>query len=786
MDFRLTPFAVSTWLGAALTIGLLGLSNPIWSWVICSTVVLLALILLRQFKAKNIDSKTLGTFIVLGMILGCIISLLRLYPIAYGPISQASRSGAVIKGTATVVSDPIVSNRKGGLDWTQQELLRVGLRIDSAMIRGERFKLSTPVLVLVSDTDLIPSFQNLIPGNQISFVGKLDTAPIGRQLAGYLKPLEPPVLLKAAPRYQWLAANLRAGLHESLKFSSPAAKGLVPGLALGDSSALPAQLAREMKAAGLTHLIAVSGTNVTLLIIVVLALLRRVKASKNLQYLIVIAALLAFVVLVRPQPSVLRATVMGLVALLATYSDARKSPVPALSVAVIVLVVIDPWLALSYGFALSVAATAGLVLWVSRIQDFFERKFPKRIPLWLIQIMAVTIAAQLAVFPIIVALGSPISLSSIPANMFAVPIAAPTMVLGLVAALVTPLSSHLGIALAWSAGLFAQLIAVIAEVSSSLQWLVVPWPSAKFGIILALIFTTCAVHAGLLWRHLSISQKSKYLSLVTVAAVLLWNPPSVALKAWPPANWVMVSCDVGQGDATVIRIGPHEAVVIDVGADPKIIDGCLSRLHIKRIPVLLLTHFHADHVGGLVGALHGRQVGQIRVSPLADPAQTTKFVTNTLRELGKSPVVMTYPETFSVKNVKFTCIWPKRLILGEGSDANNASVALAVTSNEVSMLLTGDIEPPVQDEIVQSTPQQDFDVIKIAHHGSRYQSVAFANWAKAEIAIISVGARNDYGHPAQETIALYELTGSTIFRTDRSGDIAVVVENSRIRVASAH
>jgi len=786
VDFRLAPFAISTWLAAALTIGLLGLSNPIWSWVIFTAVVLLVLISFRYFQAKLIDSKTLGIYILLGSILGCLVTLLRLYPIAYGPISQASASGAVIKGTATVISDPVISNRKGKLDWTQQDLLRVGLRIDTATIRGESFKLSTSVLVLVAEPELIQSFKYLIPGNQISFVGKLSAAPIGRALAGYLKPLEPPVVIESAPRYQWLAAKLRSGLHESLRFSSPAAKALVPGLALGDSSAISPELSQQMKAAGLTHLIAVSGTNVTLLIIVVLALLRRVKASKNLQYLVTIGALLAFVVLVRPQPSVLRATVMGLVALLATYSNSRKSPVPALSVAVIFLVVIDPWLALSYGFALSVAATAGLVLWVSRIQNFFERKFPKRIPLWLIQVMAVTIAAQLAVFPLIVALGSPISLSSIPANMFAVPIAGPTMVLGLLAALVTPASSQLGVVIAWCAGLFAEAIALIARISASLQWLVVPWPSEKFGIVLALGFTVGAVHAGLFWRRISLEQKSKLLSIVTVAAVLLWNPPTLELKAWPPANWVMVSCDVGQGDATVVSIAPHEAVVIDVGGDPEVIDRCLSRLHIKKIPVLVLTHFHADHVGGLSGALQGRQVGEIRVSPLADPAETTKFVTNTLNELGLSAAVMTYPETFTVMDVKFTCIWPKRLILGEGSDANNSSVALAVNSQGVSILLTGDIEPPVQEEIARSMPQQDFDVIKVAHHGSRYQSSDFASWANAEVAVISVGAGNDYGHPAPETLALYEMTGSAVFRTDRSGDLAIIVKDSRIWVATRH
>jgi competence protein ComEC len=220
-----------------------------------------------------------------------------------------------------------------------------------------------------------------------------------------------------------------------------------------------------MKAAGLTHLIAVSGTNVTLLIVVVLAVLRGFRVNRNWQYFATVIALLAFVVLVRPQPSVLRATVMGLVALAATYSKSNRSPVPALSVAVITLVALDPWLAVSYGFALSVAATAGLILWVNRIQTFLDRTIPKRVPLWIIQTLTVTIAAQFSVFPILVALGSPISLSSIPANMLAVPLAGPAMVLGLLAALVTPLSQVLGTAIAWVAGCFAHLIAIVAQFS---------------------------------------------------------------------------------------------------------------------------------------------------------------------------------------------------------------------------------------------------------------------------------------------------------------------------------
>jgi competence protein ComEC len=750
----------------------------------CATFALLARVFIRRFSSNEIEIKTSLIMILLGTLLGSTIAIIRILPLATGPIAQASQSNAVVSGVATVVSDPIVTETKGALDWNNGQLLRISLRIDSVIVRGQAFSVGSPVMSFISDSELIAVAEKYIPGQRIQFSGKLSPAPIGKPFAGYLKLLEPPVLIESAPRYQMLASQLRAGLHESLRFSSDAAQGLVPGLALGDSSALEPELAEQMKSAGLTHLIAVSGTNVTLLIVVVLAALRRFRVNRNWQYLVTVFALLAFVVLVRPQPSVLRATVMGLVALAATYSRSNKSPVPALSVAVISLVALDPWLAVSYGFALSVAATAGLVLWVNRIQTFLDRAIPKLVPLWIIQILTVTIAAQFSVFPILVALGSPISLSSIPANMLAVPLAGPAMVLGLLAALTTPLVPPLGALVAFLAGGFAHLIAVVAKYCAAIDWLIIPWPSGKHGIALAILTVSGGVHAGLIWRILSPAQRGQLVSVALAAISLLWVNPTLSLKLWPAPDWVMVSCDVGQGDATVIRVAQNEAVVIDVGGDSEAIDRCLSDLHIKRIPVLLLTHFHADHVGGLAGAIGDREVGQIRVSPLNDPPNTTAFVQEILNDLNKESVVMTYPERFVVNGVSFTCIWPSELILGQGSDANNASVAIAVQTDGISILLAGDIEPPAQDKIARDLPAFDFDVIKVAHHGSRYQSSNFASWANAEIAVISVGKDNDYGHPAPETISLYELLGSKVFRTDHGGDLAILVKDSVIRVAT--
>ena len=784
MDFRLSSLAVATWLSAAIVITSVGLADPIWVSAMCATFILVARVFIQKFSSDEIETKTLLAMILLGTFLGTGIAVLRILPLTTGPIAQASQSNSVVSGIATVTSDPVVTHRKEALSWNDRKLLRITLRIDSLNVRGKTFNVGSPVMSFITDPELIVVAEHYIPGQRFEFSGKLTPAPIGKPFAGYLKLLETPDLIQSAPRYQTLAADLRSGLHESLRFSSDAAQGLVPGLALGDSSALKPELADQMKAAGLTHLIAVSGTNVTLLIVVVLAVLRGFRVNRNWQYFATVFALFTFVVLVRPQPSVLRATVMGLVALAATYSKSNRSPVPALGLAVIVLVAMDPWLAVSYGFALSVAATAGLIIWVNRIQTFLDRTIPKRVPLWIIQTLTVTIAAQFSVFPILVALGSPISLSSIPANMLAVPLAGPAMVLGLLAALVTPLSQVLGTGLAWVAGCFAHLIAIVARFSSAIDWLVIPWPAGKFGIALALLSVSGVVQGCLAWRRLTAIQQSQSLSIVLAALVLLWMNPSFTLKQWPVPNWIMVSCDVGQGDATVIRVGRNEAVVVDVGGDAKAIDKCLSDLHIKRIPVLLLTHFHADHVGGLEGAIGNREVGQIRVSPLNDPPNTTEFVNDVLARLNRESTVMTYPERFVINSVSFTCIWPSELILGQGSDANNASVAIAVEVNDIHILLAGDIEPPVQEKIVRDLPATDFDVIKVAHHGSRYQSTDFASWANAEVAFISVGKNNDYGHPALETISLYELTGSQVFRTDVGGDLAVSIQDSQMRVAT--
>ena len=228
----------------------------------------------------------------------------------------------------------------------------------------------------------------------------------------------PPTLIGGPPLVQQAAGDLRAGLRRAARVLPRAERGLLPGLVLGDTSRMPAGLVDDFRTAGLTHLTAVSGANLAIVVTFVLVVGRW--AGLRGRWLPVTAALAMawFVVLARPQPSVLRAAVMGAIALLALGTGRRRRSLAALAAAVLGLLLIDPWLARSFGFALSVLATAGLVL----LAPGWARAWTARgLPRPVAEALAVPVAAQLVCAPVIVLLSGQVSLVAVAANLLAAP-----------------------------------------------------------------------------------------------------------------------------------------------------------------------------------------------------------------------------------------------------------------------------------------------------------------------------------------------------------------------------
>jgi competence protein ComEC len=633
----------------------------------------------------------------------------------------------------------------------------VRLRVLELRAAGRAHRMRAPVVLLSSD----PGWLALLPSQRVRVQGRLRPAERGDDVGAVLSGRGAPVVLTAPSRVQRVAGSLRAGLRSAVDPLPAAERGLLPGLVVGDTSRLDEQLRADFRTVGLSHLTAVSGTNVAIVTGAVLLLGRRCGVGVRGSPVLAAVALVGFVVLARPSPSVLRAAVMGVVGLAALSTGNRKAAVPALATAVLALVLVDPDLAAAPGFALSVLATGGLLV----LAPGWRLALSRRLPGWLADALAVPAAAQVACGPVVVAMSAELGLLSVPANLLAVPAVAPATVVGVVAALLAPLWLPAAQAVAWLGWLPTAWLVLVARTGARLPGAAAPWPGGAAGALLL-----AAVSAGLLlalrrrtWRRAVAACTAG--AVVSSAALALLRP------AWPPPGWFLVVCDVGQGDAVAVHAGPGRAVLVDVGPDPRAVDGCLRRLDVEQVPLVLLTHAHADHVDGLPGVLRGRAVGQVQVGPLDEPEESARDVVATARAAGVGVERPRLGERRTVGPVSWEVLAPGRPFVGTSSDPNNSSLVLRLTAGPTTVLLTGDVEPEAQRDLLARGVDVRADVLKVPHHGSDAQEPAFLEAVGAAVALTSVGADNTYGHPSARTLA---AAAPQSFRTDLHGDLALV------------
>ncbi|MCW2542709.1 MAG: competence protein ComEC, partial [Frankiales bacterium] len=446
---------------------------------------------------------------------------------------------------------------------------------------------------------------------------------------------------------------------------------------------------------------------------------------------------------------------------------------PALCAAVLVLILLAPELAAQPGFALSTLATAGLLL----IAPVWRERLGRVLPGWLAEALAVPAAAQLACTPVVVAISGQIGLYAVPANLLAVPAVAPATLLGVFAALLAPLSLPLAKAAAWGAWLPTHWLVLIAHTGSRQPGAGLALQKGYAGAAIAL--STIALLAVVLRSPLL----RKATAAGTVGVLLSLVVLTLVRPAWPVPGWVMASCDVGQGDGFVVRLGPGEALVIDTGPDPKPIDACLSRLGITRIPLLILTHLHADHIEGVPGLLRGRQVGQVEIGPLDEPAVEKQRL---MGWLGRIPVVRAQiGEVRSMDGVTWQVL-DATARHGTDSDPNNSSIVIRLVTHGVSVLFCGDLENDAQRELLDRGVDLHADVFKICHHGSRKQDPDFLDAVHAKIALTPVGANNPYGHPSLDTLHRLEQDGARVYRSDLDGDVVLSKRHGQLVARASH
>ncbi|GAA2994972.1 competence protein ComEC [Actinokineospora diospyrosa] len=620
----------------------------------------------------------------------------------------------------------------------------------------------------------VDRWAELLPGQRVLARGTLGTAEPGSLTVAVLRVRGPPLDVGAAPGWQVVAQSLRDGLRVASSVLDAEAAGLLPALVVGDTGGMVQSVEDDFRAAGMAHLLAVSGANLAIVCVSVLFLVRLARVGPRGSAVVALFALVGYVVLAGPEPSVLRAGVMGAVGLLALALGRERSALPALAAAVIVLVAADPEMAVSFGFVLSVLATAALVLVVP---GWVERLVRQRVPRLIAEAVAVPAAAHLATAPVVAGMSGQVSLVAVAANLVAAPVVAPATVLGLGAALAMPVLPWLAEWLARFAGPPVDWLVLVGNWAARVPGAVLDWPSGWWGGVALVLLLGCLA-VGLRYRLARVA-----MALGVIGVVLVLLPVRVLAPGWPPAGWAVVACDVGQGDAVVLSTADSgRAVLVDTGPEPAPVRECLDRLDVRRVPLVILSHLHADHVGGLASVLADRSVGAVAVGPGRAPEWAWRQVRRQTEAASVPLVSVAEGQRLTWPGLSVEVLAPrgketqgKEVRAGsDGTAINNRSVVLRATTRAGRVLLTGDVELAAQADLLTAGVDLAAEVVKVPHHGSRYTAPEFLAAVGARVALVSVGAGNRYGHPSQRTLDVLTRRGAQVVRTDLSGDSAVV------------
>jgi competence protein ComEC len=755
-DWRLLPAAGAVWAATWVVTG----EHPAGVAVVLGAAALLG-------GLAGWRRSWLVGAVALLLVGAAVVGVLRVHAVRSGPVAAMAAEQAVVDVEVVTRTDLQQTSAAGGgeLGWVRGELVRV---------HGRGLDVTThqPVVVVVTG-DRVGSWQHGVAGDRWRVLARLAPPDAGSDVAAVVRVRGDRVLVAPAGAGEQLVERVRAGLRSAVAARAEEQRALVPALVLGDTSLMGPELQDRFTATGLTHLTAVSGANLTLLLAFLLGLARAVGVRGWWLRLVGLGGVVVFVALCRTEPSVLRAAAMGLVALAALGWGGRggRRGLRHLWVAVVVLLLLDPWLARSAGMALSVLASAGIVLWAG---PWAERMRPW-LPSWAAQAVTVPLSAQLATQPVVTAISQQVSLAGLAANALAGPFVGPATVTGFAAAGASLLWAPLAEFVALGSALSAQGIITVAHLGSALPGAVWAWPVDPWS--LAVLATACV----LLLRVVPVVLARWWATLLAAVLMVLslLRPP--VQPGWPPPDWFLVACDVGQGDGLLLRAGPRSAVVVDAGPEPAAMDACLTTLGVDDVPLLVLTHYHDDHVGGLAGVLAGRSVGTVLVSPLPLPAAQHREATGLLAAAGEAPVVARPGQRWVAGTVTWTTLAPVEppvlpaVTEGEGESAgeNDASVVGYAEVAGVRVLLTGDLEPPGQQALLDRYGTLPADVLKVPHHGSGSQEPELLTRTGARVAVVSAGADNDYGHPTPRTLDLLHGAGMRVLRTDEQGALAL-------------
>ena len=565
--------------------------------------------------------------------------------------------------------------------------------------------------------------------------------------------------------------RLRAHIGETLaRGLDGERRAILAGIVLGEDEGLSDELRESFRASGLYHLLAVSGQNIAFIAGGVLLVAWLVGASRLLAEVGILAAIAGYVLAVGWQPSVVRAGVAGALASLAWLASRPRDRWYFLLVGAIVLLAWNPYTLLEPGFQLSFAAVASIFVAVPLLRRRLDG-YP--VPAALADVVAVSTACGLATAPVLLLHFGTVPVFSVLANALAVVVVGPLLGMGLIAAAVAPVAPAAAATTAWLAGWLAAYLAGVARVVGGL-----PFAEVSTRTVVAV---TAAIAAAT-WAVKRVSPRARRRAAVFAAAPLL---VLVAWRLWPepglpPPRGLRISfLDVGQGDAVLLQV-PQGAVLVDQGPPEARVGRLLARLGVRRLTALVQTHPQRDHIGGAADVLRRIPVGVVLDPRLRVGSPDEEAALREARRRRVRVVAARAGQVYRLGKLRLRVLWPD----GPGppgADPNLYAIVLLASYGAFDALLTADAESPVT--LPLRPPAAE--LLKVAHHGSADDLLpSLLARVRPRVAVISVGAGNDYGHPAPSTLAALDAArGLDVFRTDVDGTVVVESDGHRLTVS---
>jgi competence protein ComEC len=589
--------------------------------------------------------------------------------------------------------------------------------------------------------------------------------------------------------------------------------GLAGAMLIGLRDLVARDVAADFRATGMSHIVAISGYHIALLAAVAGALLRPL--ARRPRSIILIALVAGYALLAGASPSVMRAALMAGAVLIARATGRSGQAAAALALAALCLVLIDPATVADVGFQLSVAATAGLLVWGAPFAAWLGARLPAWLPTWLVEALAVSLAAQLATLPLVLFHFGRLSLVAPLANLLAAPLVAPATGASALALAVGGLAQAGVPAIALAPLELAGALVIggligIARLCAALPLASVELPppldlvgfAAAALVVLAGLRRQAAMgpSASAARRPTGVETPPgrglRSAALAALAAVVLLT--AFVGLARPDGRLHVTVLDIGQGDAILLRGPAGSRVLVDTGPDP---DRLLVELDARvpawdrRLDMVVITHPHEDHVAGLALLLDRYRIGAIAEPGMIGLGPGDAQFRQRLAELGRTTQLLAAGDSFTFDDVKVLVHWPLRGRVPArpadgGRDVNNVSIVLELRYGERRLLLAGDMEQEIDPQLLASglapADGPPIDVLKVAHHGSATASTdAFIERLRPQVAIISAGLGNPYGHPSPQTVARLERAGAQLYRTDLDGSVEITTDGQALTVGSS-